>query len=219
MIIDPKETTVAYRCPQCGTGVVSVVGVFSLTGDMLKLKCSCGHSEMTMTYTKDKKLRITLPCIICPNPHNYTVSSSLFLSGELFRLGCPYTGLDTCFIGKKEDVLEALKEQGEMLEGMLEEAGVESLDMLRTDADPNCALDDPAIEEIIRFVLADLSESGDIHCKCHEGQTPEYAFEFVPPDYDKACIFCKTCEASTTVPMTSVSNANDFLGCDELVLE
>lgn len=219
MIIDPKETTIAYRCPNCGAGVVSVVGVFSLSGDMIRLKCSCGKSEMTMTYTKDRKLRLTIPCIICPNPHNYTVSSALFFNGEMFHLGCPYTGLDIAFIGRKEDVLDALKESGEMLEGMLEEAGVDSLDMLKNESGKGTAFDDPAIEEILRFVIADLSDAGDIHCCCGEGETPEYTFEFVPPDFENARVFCRTCGASKTLPMTSLTNANEFLACDKLVLE
>ena len=39
MIIDVKNASVAYRCPHCGDGVVSVVGIFSLSGDMFKIKC------------------------------------------------------------------------------------------------------------------------------------------------------------------------------------
>lgn len=220
MILDSKETTIAYRCPICGAGVVSVVGVFSLSGDMLKLKCSCGKSEMTMEYTRDRKLRLTVPCIVCPHPHNYTVSSNLFFGEEVFHLGCPYTGLDTCFIGSKDGVLEALKESGEMLEGMLEEAGVDNLDMLRqNEGASNASFDDPQIEEIIRFVLADLSDEGKIHCHCKDGEVPDYKFEFVPPDYENAKIYCEACGCSKEIPMTSLSQANSFLECDELDLE
>ena len=45
MIINPKETTVAYRCPACGAGVMSAVGIFALSAEMIKLKCTCGQSE------------------------------------------------------------------------------------------------------------------------------------------------------------------------------
>ena len=47
MVISPKQTTIAYRCPVCGTGVISAVGMFSLSADMIKLKCTCGKSEQT----------------------------------------------------------------------------------------------------------------------------------------------------------------------------
>ena len=41
MILNPKETTIAYRCPGCGQGVKSIVGVFSLTGDKMKGARGC----------------------------------------------------------------------------------------------------------------------------------------------------------------------------------
>ena len=60
MVLESKKTTVAYRCPHCGAGVMSLVDMFSLHADMLKLKCSCGESEMTMVKAADGKVRFTV---------------------------------------------------------------------------------------------------------------------------------------------------------------
>ncbi|MBQ4561165.1 MAG: hypothetical protein IJA55_02395 [Clostridia bacterium] len=218
MILDSKETTVAYRCPHCGAGVMSVVGVFSLTGDMIKLKCSCGKSELILQYTKEKSVRITAPCIICPKPHNYTVSTGVFFSKELFRLGCTYTGLDICFIGSKDAVLEALKENESMLLGMFEEAGVTSLDGLHKDNSLDSA-DDPFVDDVIRFMLIELRDEGNIHCNCSSDELPRYNFEFVAPEYENIRVFCETCGAQVVIPMTSAINAEAFLGVDELYLK
>lgn len=197
---------------------MSVVGIFSLTGDMIKLKCSCGHSELMLSYSKDSTVRITVPCIVCPKPHNYTVSKTLFFSKELFRLGCTYTGIDICFIGAKDAVIAALDENAKQLNGLLEESGVDSLSPLH-ESDEYDLIDDPAIEEIIRFMLVELKDEGNIHCKCESGDNPEYSFEFVAPHYDSVRIRCETCGASVEIPMTSVINANAFLNCDELYLK
>ena len=86
MVLDTKQTTVAYRCPHCGAGVMSVVGVFSLSAEMMKLKCSCGHSEMTMSRASNGKIRFSVPCMLCPSPHSFTVNSSVVFSKELFVL-------------------------------------------------------------------------------------------------------------------------------------
>ena len=94
MVIQPKQTTIAYRCPHCGCGVMSAVGLFALKADMLKLKCECGQSEMTIVYGKDGKVRLTVPCIICPNPHIYTVSEKLFFERDLFLLPCAYSDIN-----------------------------------------------------------------------------------------------------------------------------
>ena len=104
MKLSPQETTFAYRCPHCGATVFSLIGIFALSGDMLKLRCSCGKSETIMNYTSDKKIRITVPCIACPKPHYFTLGQNSFFAREsgVFRLPCPYTGIDIAFIGKKE---------------------------------------------------------------------------------------------------------------------
>ena len=86
MIINPKETTVAYRCPACGAGVMSAVGVFSLSAEMIKLKCTCGQSEMKLMYNKEDQIRLSVPCMFCPSPHNFLLNKSVFFGKELFSL-------------------------------------------------------------------------------------------------------------------------------------
>ena len=54
MVLDAKNTTLAYRCPKCGAAVMSGINIFSLTADMLKLKCSCGESDMTIVNSKEQ---------------------------------------------------------------------------------------------------------------------------------------------------------------------
>ena len=62
MLLNQKETTVSYRCPACGSWVTGIAGLFTLSADMLRLRCPCGcEEELTLVYTKDKKLRDTVP--------------------------------------------------------------------------------------------------------------------------------------------------------------
>jgi len=217
MILDTKNVSVAYRCPHCGKGVVSMVGVFSLSGDMIKLKCDCGKSELRMENLGEGKMHLTVPCLICPNPHHYNVNKSVLLSGDLFALGCTYTGIDNCFIGEHSKVLEALEESQRTLEGLMLDAGVDDLGALHS-GDPDMAADDPMVDEIIRFTLADLAEEGGIRCGCGEGDVAAYGYEFVPPDYDVLRVFCNTCGYEKRIPMTSLVSAQDFLNVDSLEL-
>ena len=217
MIIDPKQTCIAYRCPHCGAGVVSMVGIFSLSGDMIRLKCSCGESEMLISRAEGDKIALEVPCMICPNPHKFTVSRSLFFGDEVFSLGCTYTGLDVCFVGEHRKVLDALAESAEVLNGLLLDAGVPDLALLR--GDPGTVFDDPAIDEIIRFMLAELADEGGLHCGCREGDTAQYCYEFMPPEYEDLRVFCRTCGYEKILPMTSTVNAQAFLNADELTLE
>ena len=86
MVLEPKQTTVAYRCPRCGAGVMSVVGLFNISADMVKLKCDCGGSEMIVRRMKDGKINFTVPCILCPEPHRFTLSSNNFFTKDIFFL-------------------------------------------------------------------------------------------------------------------------------------
>ena len=93
---------------------MSIVGVFSLSGDHFKLKCpACHQSEMTITYSKDSKIRLSVPCTICPRPHTFVLSENSFYDKDVFALACQYTGLDICFIGKEDAVRAALEKSGE----------------------------------------------------------------------------------------------------------
>jgi hypothetical protein len=109
MVLKNTESTIAYRCPHCGSGILAMVGVFALSGDMIKLKCDCGHSELLIQKCGDGKIRLTVPCMFCPKPHQYVLSHAAFFDQSIYSIPCGMTGVDICFIGHKDEVLEALR--------------------------------------------------------------------------------------------------------------
>jgi hypothetical protein len=216
MILKSRETTIAYRCPYCGMSTISLVGIFTLSGDMLKLKCRCGKSELTVTYTSDRKIRLSVPCLICPTPHNYIISSNTFFDKDIFTLSCTYTAIDICFIGLHNAVLEELKRSEIELNKMLADAGLDDFDeMGDEDDESDLPYIDPQIEEIIHFMLIELDEEEKISCDCADHDDSLYDFEFVG---DNVHIYCVNCGAYKELPMASLTNAADFLQSDELIL-
>lgn len=212
MVLENKQTTVAYRCPHCGAGVMSLVGVFNLSADMLRLKCSCGHSEMTIVYKKDGQVRFTVPCILCPTPHNFTVSSSIFFGKDLFVLPCPYSDVNICMMGDTNHVKAELSRTELELMDMLEKTGLESFDELHGEQ----YISDPQVTEIVTYVIKELDEEGNIHCKCNDGSEGEYDAEI---RQDGIMVTCRKCGASKLIPTDSLISANDFLNADSLELE
>ena len=217
MVLESKQTTLAYRCPHCGAGVMSVVGVFSLSADMLKLKCDCGHSEMTVVYSKDGKIRLTVPCIFCPKPHTYVVNSSIFFGKDLFVLPCAYSDMNIAMMGEVNKVkAELARTELELIE-MLEESGIDSLEALRAlDAEPEHSLTDPQIFDIIMFVINDLDAEGKIYCKCENEGEGDFEVEMRP---DGIKVSCKKCGAMRVIPTDGLLAANAFLNADSLYLE
>lgn len=216
MIIEQKQTHIAYHCPHCGTAVLGYVGEFALSADMLKLKCDCGESELTVTYTNDKKVRLSVPCLFCESPHNYVVTQNVFFERETFILSCPYTKLDVCFVGKPESLQKELDRSAKELNAIFAEnnmslPGWEEGEEEQEDADSEL-LSDPQVYDIVHFVVSDLCAENLISCPCGEGG---YEVEVVSGGIR---VFCLSCGAERIFPINSVSAAQDFLSVDEITL-
>jgi hypothetical protein len=212
MIIEPKQSTVAYRCPSCGSGVMSVVDAFKLAADMVKLKCTCGASEMTIVKSKDEKIRFTVPCMLCPTPHNFTVSKSLFFGKELFVLPCQYSGINIAMMGETNHVKAELARTELELLDLIEKSGIESFDAFHGEQ----FLSDPQVLEIITYMIKELDSEGKIYCKCPEDEEGDYEIELLKEGLK---ISCKKCGAFKIIATESLIEAHEFLNADSLTLE
>ena len=215
MVLETKQTTVAYRCPACGAGVLSAVDMFALTADMVKLKCSCGKSEMTVVSSSDGKIRLTVPCLICQNPHTFLLSKSLFYGKDLFTMQCPYASeLTLAFIGEQNTVKAELARTELELLDLMERNGLEGFDAFHNDEE---SLPDPQIRDIVMFVINDLDAEGKIFCKCAPGEEGrKYEAEILE---DGILVTCRKCAASRFIPTESRLSAHAFLNTDALHLE
>ena len=215
MVLETKKTTVAYRCPHCGAGIMSAVDVFSLNADMVKLKCTCQKSELTIVKTNDGKIRLVVPCILCPRPHNFVISSSIFFGKDLFVLPCAYSDINICFIGEMNHVKAELARSELELLDLLEQSGVDSFEALHgNEGVPD--LTDPQILDIVMFVIKDLDEEGKILCRCKDGEEKNFDVEVTD---DGVRVSCTKCGASRLIPTDSTLAAHAFLNTDSLYLE
>ena len=229
MVLNEKRTTVAYRCPDCGGGIMSAVGLFKLSADMVKLKCTCGKSEMKIVCNRDGSVRLTVPCLICSQPHTFTVNASLFFTDELFVLPCPYSDINIAFMGEMNTVKAELARTELELLDMLEENGVTDFSALHGDEQD---LPDPQILDIILFVIDDLDAEGKIYCNCHpdpaqgqsnapdrEEQSPEESRYEAEVTDEGIKLTCRVCGASTVIPTDSMLSAHAFLHADSVHLQ
>ncbi len=213
MIIEPNKTTAAYRCPSCGSGIMSAVNVFDLSADRVKLKCDCKTSEMDIIALPDGRVQITVPCIFCRKNHTFTVNKSIFFGQDIFAFACPYSNINIAFVGDMNHVKAELARSELELLDMLEENGVESFDVFG-DKDID-ELPDPEVLSIVTYVVSELSEDGRIYCNCPEGEG-EYEVDITS---EGICIECKRCGAKHTVAANSLIAAHDFLNSDSLTLK
>lgn len=236
MLLKEKRTTVAYRCPDCGGGIMSAVGLFNLSADMVKLKCTCEKSELKIVYNRDGSVHLTVPCLICSKPHTFTVNASLFFSDELFVLPCPYSDINIAFTGEMNAVKAELARTELELLDLLEQNGITDFSALHGDEQD---LPDPQILDIILFVIDDLDAEGKIYCHCNpdpkeSGQSTASAEEVSPnadedPPHesryeaeiteDGIKVTCRICGASTVISTDSMLSAHAFLNADSMHLQ
>ena len=218
MVLEPQNTTVAYRCPHCGGAVYSGINMFMLSADMLKLKCTCGHSEMTLikSQSDEQKVRVTVPCMFCPKPHQFVLSRALLFDKELFTLPCPYADLTVCCVGEDNHVrAEMARSELELLK-VLEENGITDPSVLRSEVDTDGGFPtDPQVRDIVMFVISELDAEGKIRCRCQSRQDHTYD---VSIEDDGIRVSCGGCGASRWIPTDSSLAAHAFLHSDELDL-
>lgn len=220
MVLETKQTTIAYRCPKCGAGVMSMVDIFTLGAPMIKLKCDCGGSEMTMVKQSDGKIRLSVPCIICPKPHSFLVSPKIFFGKEEFFLQCPYSDINLCFLGEMDYVKANLaKSELELIE-LMERSGINDLSLFSeaNEDDPDAPLDSELMGNVI-FVLSELEAEGKIFCKCERGTEidgEKYGFE---TSAGGITVSCRDCGAKRFIPTDNSLNTHAFLDADSLYLE
>ena len=173
MATNPKQRNIAYRCPECGTTILGLVGRFALYANMLRLKCSCdGAGSLDINIASDRKIRLSVPCILCKQNHSYVVTESLFFERELLPLSCPYSGMDIAFIGEEDRLEPELKRTEEEIKRLLSSLEAEDIsDIQPKDMSEDEILPDPSVYDTLRFVVKDLEEEGRVKCLCQSGKS------------------------------------------------
>ena len=212
MILDPKETVLSYRCPACGKSVMSVTGVFALTGDMIKLKCDCGESELIIKKVDEEKVRLIVPCLFCPKPHQYVISKNLMLNREIMVFPCNFAGIDICFAGSKGAVLKAIEEADKQLSSLIDDTELEQIYEQNRSEDEGL-YNDEHVRDMILFVLGDLFEEGKIECDCHDGGS-----FIVENEVGKVRIMCKHCGKRREYFCSENMETRDLFEADKIKL-
>lgn len=215
MVIEPKRRHIAYRCADCGSAVVGLVGKFALSANLLRLKCSCGSDmPMDISITGEKKIRLSVPCLFCKQTHGYSVSEGVFFDREKFLLNCPYSGMDIAFIGEESDINEELARTEKEIERLMASLGAEDLgDIQPQEMNDDEILPDPAVYDTLKFLVQDLNDEGAISCPCGDGK---YDLRFCDGGVQ---VYCEKCGASYTFHALTPTMAEEYLTVDEIKLK
>ena len=204
---------IAYRCPDCGVATLGFLGGLHSVSDMLRLKCECTKSTLEMRPLGEGKLHINVPCVYCKDTHTYVVSSDILMREQPTALPCPTSRHDILFIASDEAMSAELERSANELSVIL--AGFEAddiKDIQPMDVDEAEFAPDPAIYDVLNFVLRDLEDAGAVKCPCEKGP---YHIRFTD---DGAEAYCGSCGATYAFHATSAATAETYLSIDEISL-
>ena len=204
---------IAYRCPTCGVATISFLGNLATRTDMLRLRCACKESTLTIQRSNDGKIRLSTPCVYCKSDHASVISTDIVSRDVTTRIPCPFSGMDILFIADESEMTGELDRSLTQLNEVLSALEAEDLsDIQPQDVDEEDAPPDPGVYDIFNFLLRDLEADGAISCPCDNG---EYDLRFTE---DGVQIYCKSCGASRSFTARTAAMAEDYLSLSEIKL-
>jgi len=216
MIAKPKQRNIAYRCPECGSSIIGLVGKFALSANLLRLKCGCQENEaLDINITNEGKIRLSVPCIFCKQSHTFVVTEGIFFDRDKFLLNCPYSGMDIAFIGDEKTVEGELERTEREIRQLMASLEADELsDIQPQEMTDEEILPDAGVYDTLRFVVTDLSEEGRVRCLCKEGG--KYDLRFTDEGIQA---YCEVCGATHTFRSVTPSTAEEYLELSELELK
>lgn len=205
---------IAYRCPDCATVTVGLLGTAEMLGDLVRLKCECGKSALEVKKERDGRIFVGVPCVYCKDEHGFKLSPDILGRGDVTKLSCPFSGMDIAFIGDGEAIKPEIDRSADELSRILMAFEADDVSDIQPHevGEAECP-PDPAIYDTINFVVRDLERAGAIKCPCNSGQ---YDLRFTDTGMQ---LYCEVCGASHDFHCMSASVAEEYLYIDEIVLK
>ena len=204
---------IAYRCPECATATLGFLGGLRKASDMLRLRCGCNESALEIKPESEGKVRIDVPCVYCKDNHSYVVSADILLRDEPTCLPCPASHHDILFIASENDMHKELERSANELSVVMASFEADDVkDIQPSDVGEADAAPDPAIYDVLNFVMRDLEDAGALSCPCSKGP---YSLRFTDCGAE---IYCESCGASYEFHAKTGAMAESYLTVDKITL-
>ena len=154
MIID-FDRTIAYRCPSCGEITYGNFSLFEISGKKgISVHCACGESCISITSKNGTSFFLDIDCVICDNPHRFSVTFDALAKKECNEFSCPEVAVGLAFVGKEQAVKKSVADNEKAMSDVVLACGLEH-------TGKNGILMIKALDKI-----QDLSENDNLKCSC-----------------------------------------------------
>jgi hypothetical protein len=148
-------STIAYKCPVCGSIEFNNISVFSFSRNRQKqIRCSCTESLTEITLLRDKKVSIKIPCIACNDTHSFIIDLKKLWTKDIISFNCPNTDIELCFAGNDDFVRQSVDVYEMKMDLLMNDIGYEDYFINNT----------VMLDTIGK--IHDVAEKGDLYCEC-----------------------------------------------------
>ena len=124
MVIDYNRCA-SFMCPSCGEMAFGDFSLFELSGGRgISLKCGCGKSHLDILPKTKELYVVSLRCLVCDEVHEYPVPLFDLLKKRLLDFACPEILIGLIFIGKPDEVKEAVAGNSEYINEVVTACGL-----------------------------------------------------------------------------------------------
>jgi len=200
MIID-TGATIAFKCSSCGTFEFFNISLFKLLYKKeYCFRCRCGNSSLQLTRKNNREYKLSMPCLSCGGRHEYVLTRKDLISRDINVFYCTQTGMQQCFIGCDDDVLNRI----DTLERELDEL----IDMFGYDSYfKNTRV---MIDTLNR--IHDIAEQGNLYCECGNNDIELLLFP------DRVELNCRLCSGTKVINAGSNDDLKDILHGHQITL-
>ncbi len=190
-MIENENRAIGFFCPACQQAVIAEKSVFELTATNSTISCPCSKCELKLEL-QDHLIRMHTPCLFCEESHVFTCPLELFLSEKIIAFSCGISQLDTCYVGKREEVYKAMDRLQETVDVLANQNDEKSIFM-----------NEVVMQEILEEIKV-IGERGGISCTCGSQQWN------LNLTYSAAEINCTVCNGALKIPATTLSDVDDL---------
>lgn len=169
-------TIVALRCPKCGKLDLYSLSRFSCgKKGQVELFCECGHCLIVLTRKGRNLYRLQVECLMCEIKHTLKLQGKEIWNEHIRPLICENTGLELGYLGKKEEVIQAIQQGERSLRELIKDLGYEQYFL------------NPEVMSHVLDRLRQISEGGQMSCSCGGRHLETEVF---PDRVELSCPYC-----------------------------
>ncbi|MGE4282134.1 MAG: hypothetical protein AB7G87_00275 [Clostridia bacterium] len=169
-------STIAYKCPVCGSIEFHNISLFDFSGKKEHtIECNCKRSFVKISIKKDGLCTLSVPCIACNVIHTYTVKFKELWLKRIMHFKCAKNKLELCYFGNDSAVRQAVDSYEMRMDKLMEDIGYD-------DNFANSAVMLRTIDKI-----HDVAERQNLFCQCG---SQDIDLQIL---YDRVELMCNKC--------------------------